>query len=50
MIRDFVLNDTITAFLSVRKKEIREYGGKNFISYEFGDASGRLVGTGSLGA
>jgi 3'-5' exoribonuclease len=44
MIRDFVLNDTITAFLSVRKKEIREYGGKNFISYEFGDASGRIGG------
>ncbi len=44
MIKDFVLNETITAFLSVRRREIKEYSGNNFISLEFGDASGRIAG------
>ena len=44
MIKDFVLNDTITAFLSVRKRDVREYGGKSFLSFEFGDASGKIAG------
>jgi 3'-5' exoribonuclease len=44
MIKDFVPNDAVTAFLSVRKKDIKEYGGKNFISFEFGDATGRIAG------
>src|SRR3972149_7873637 len=44
MISDFVLNDTITAFLSIRKMELREYGGNNFITFEFGDATGRIAG------
>jgi len=44
MIKDFVSNETVTAFLSVRKKDIREYSGSNFITFEFGDASGRIAG------
>jgi 3'-5' exoribonuclease len=44
MIKDFVPNETITAFLSVRKRDIREFNGSNFISFEFGDASGRIAG------
>jgi 3'-5' exoribonuclease len=44
MIKDFVQNESVTAFLSVRKKDIKEYGGNNFISFEFGDASGRIAG------
>jgi 3'-5' exoribonuclease len=44
MIKDFVQNDTITAFLTVRRKEVKEYNGNTFISFEFGDASGRIAG------
>ena len=44
MIKDFVSNETVTAFLSVRKRDIREYSGSNFITFEFGDASGRIAG------
>lgn len=44
MIEDFVQNDTITAFLTVRKKDVKEYNGNTFISFEFGDASGRIAG------
>jgi 3'-5' exoribonuclease len=44
MIRDFNLHETVTAFLAVRKKEVKEYEGKSFLSLEFGDASGRIAG------
>ncbi len=44
MIKDFVTNDIVTAFLCVRKRDIKEYSGNNFISFEFGDASGRIAG------
>ncbi len=42
MIRDFIQNETVTAFCAVRRKEIKEYGSGKFISFEFGDASGRI--------
>jgi len=44
MIRDFVQNDVVTAFVTVRKKSVREYSGTTYISFEFGDASGRIAG------
>lgn len=44
MIQDFVLNETVTEFLVVRKKEVKEYSEKQFLSLEFGDASGRIAG------
>ncbi len=44
MIKDFVPNETVTAYLSVRKRDIREYSGSSFITFEFGDASGRIAG------
>jgi 3'-5' exoribonuclease len=42
MIKDFVIYDTVTAFLTIRKKEVKEYNGNTFISFELGDASGRI--------
>jgi len=42
MIKDFVLYDTVTGFLAVRRKEVKEYNGNTYISFEFGDASGRI--------
>ncbi|MCX6825811.1 MAG: HD domain-containing protein [candidate division Zixibacteria bacterium] len=44
MIKDFVINEAVTAFLSVCKREIKEYGGNKFISFEFGDAGDRIAG------
>nr|MBN2278283.1 HD domain-containing protein [candidate division Zixibacteria bacterium] len=44
MIRDFVQNDVVTVFVTVRRKQIREYNGTTYISFEFGDASGRIAG------
>lgn len=44
MIKDFVQNDIVTAFVAVRRKEIKEYNGNQFITFEFGDASGRIAG------
>jgi 3'-5' exoribonuclease len=44
MIRDFTSGDTVVAFVAVRRKEIKEYNGKQYISFEFGDASGRIGG------
>ncbi len=44
MIKDFVQNDTVAVFLAVRRKEVKEYNGNTFISFEFGDASGRIAG------
>lgn len=44
MIKDFVQNETVTAFAAVRKKDVKEYEGKTYLSLEFGDASGRIAG------
>ncbi|MEW5924847.1 MAG: HD domain-containing protein [Candidatus Zixiibacteriota bacterium] len=42
MIKDFVISDTVTAFVAVRRKDVKEYNGNTYISFEFGDASGRI--------
>lgn len=44
MIKDYSLNDSITDFLVIRKKEVKEYSDKQFLSLEFGDSSGRIAG------
>ncbi|UCD93649.1 MAG: HD domain-containing protein [Candidatus Zixiibacteriota bacterium] len=44
MIKDFVIYDAVTAFLTIRKKEVKEYNGNTYISFEFGDTSGRING------
>ncbi|SYZ73246.1 conserved hypothetical protein [Candidatus Zixiibacteriota bacterium] len=44
MIKDFIANEVATAYLCVRRREVKEYSGSNFISFEFGDASGRIAG------
>jgi len=44
MIKDFVQNDTVTVYVTVRRKQVKEYNGNTFISFEFGDASGRIAG------
>jgi 3'-5' exoribonuclease len=44
MIKDFILNETVTSFLVVRKNEVKEYNEKRFLSLEFGDSSGRMAG------
>ena len=37
--------EPVVSFLAVRKKEIREYEGKPFLRFEFGDKTGRLHAT-----
>jgi len=44
MIRDFVSYETVTAFVVIRRKDVKEYNGRVFISFEFGDSSGRIAG------
>jgi 3'-5' exoribonuclease len=44
MIKDYSLNETVTDFAVVRKKEVKDYEGKSFLSLELGDASGRIAG------
>ncbi|MCP4705309.1 MAG: hypothetical protein GY865_11925, partial [candidate division Zixibacteria bacterium] len=44
MIKDFVLNETVTDFLVVRRKDVKEYNEKKFLSLEFGDSGGRITG------
>jgi 3'-5' exoribonuclease len=39
---DFVIDDRITGFFSVRKKTVREYARGRFVSLELGDCSGRI--------
>ncbi len=39
---DFIINDRITGFFSVRKKVIREFARGRFVSLELGDCSGRI--------
>ncbi len=43
-ISDYVIDDKVTAFFSVRKKDIREYYKGKFVSLELGDSSGRING------
>ena len=44
MIKDFNLNETVTEFLVIRRKDVKEYNEQPFLSLEFGDASGRITG------
>ncbi len=39
-----MLNETVTDFLVVRRKDVKEYNEKKFLSLEFGDSSGRITG------
>lgn len=41
-IRDFVKDDFIEGFFSVRRKEVRDYTRGQFVSMELGDNSGRI--------
>ena len=41
-IRDFVKDDFIEGFFSVRRKDVREYTRGQFVSLELGDNSGRI--------
>jgi 3'-5' exoribonuclease len=41
-IKDFVLDDTVTSFFAVRKKEVREYTRGQFVTLELGDSTGRI--------
>ena len=43
-IREFDLQDNITAYFSVRKKTVRDYSRGQFVSLELGDSSGRING------
>ena len=43
-IKDFVVNDPVTNFFIVRKKEVREFTRGQYVSLELGDATGRLDG------
>jgi len=43
-ISDYVVEDSVTGFFSVRKKDVREYTRGQFVSLELGDASGRIGG------
>jgi len=39
-----VVDDAVTGFFSVRKKDVKEYTRGQFVSLELGDASGRISG------
>lgn len=41
-IKDFVINDNITAIFAVRKKTVREYARGQYIKLELGDSTGRI--------
>ncbi|MBD3331329.1 hypothetical protein GF356_00645, partial [candidate division GN15 bacterium] len=41
-IRDYVIEDSITGFFVVRRKEVREYTRGRFVALELGDHSGRI--------
>jgi len=43
-ISDYVVDDRITAFFSVRRRDVREYYKGKFVSLELGDATGRIPG------
>ncbi|MFQ6008475.1 MAG: 3'-5' exoribonuclease YhaM family protein [Candidatus Zixiibacteriota bacterium] len=42
-IKDLVLDDTVTSFFAVRKKEVREYTRGQYVSLELGDCTGRIA-------
>lgn len=41
---DFVPYETVTTFAVVRKKEVKEFNEKHYLTLEFGDNSGRIAG------
>ncbi|UCD63201.1 MAG: HD domain-containing protein [Candidatus Zixiibacteriota bacterium] len=41
-VKDLVINDKITSFFAVRKRNVREYTKGQFLSLELGDATGRI--------
>lgn len=43
-ISDYVVEDSVTGFFSVRKKEVREYTRGQYVHLELGDSSGRIDG------
>ena len=43
-INEFTVDDKITSFFAVRKKNVREYFKGQFVSLELGDSSGRING------
>jgi len=43
-IKNFVQNEKVTTFAVVRKKDVKEFNDRHFLSLEFGDASGRIAG------
>ena len=44
MIKDFELNESVTLFAAIRRRDVREHNNTTFITFEFGDASGRIAG------
>ncbi len=44
MIKDFELNESVTVFAAVWRRDIKEHNNITYISLEFGDASGRIPG------
>jgi len=43
-IKDLVVEDRVTSFFAVRRKNVREYAKGQFVSLELGDATGRING------
>ena len=43
-ISDYVVEDSVTGFFSVRKKEVRDYTRGRYVHLELGDSSGRIDG------
>ncbi len=41
---DFIPFEAVTVFLVVRRKDVKEFSDKQFLSLEFGDSSGRIAG------
>lgn len=42
-IKDLVIDDSVTSFFAVRKKDIREYTRGRFVTLELGDSTGRIA-------
>lgn len=42
-IADFVVGETVTTFLALRNKQLREHDGRPFIRFEFADGTGRIM-------
>lgn len=43
-IKDFTVNDAVTGFFAVRKKEVRDYTRGRYVQLELGDNTGRIKG------